>query len=246
MASGIYEIVNQQNGKRYVGSATNLDERKQKHFSRLRNGTHENTYFQQAFNECGEDAFEFHVLEEVSAESLLDVEQERIDGYDFEKLYNLSPTAGSRRGTRSSAETRAKISAAKSNPSSETRARMSAATTKQMQDPVARAKVSAANKRRVVSDETRAKMSVAQTGRAVSDKTRAKMSRAQVGNQYALGCVRSDETRTRMSMAQIGHVVSDETRVKLSAAQKGRVMSDEVRAKMRVSQRERRRKEGLE
>lgn len=63
MLIGIYEIVNNINGKRYVGRTTNLKHRKNHHFNDLRKGEHYNRFLQRSFNKYGEDAFTFNVLE---------------------------------------------------------------------------------------------------------------------------------------------------------------------------------------
>ena len=59
MTSGIYEIVNTVTGKRYVGSAVNLEKRELSHFSGLRRGDHRKAHFQHSFDKYGESAFEF-------------------------------------------------------------------------------------------------------------------------------------------------------------------------------------------
>ena len=109
------------------------------------------------------------------------------------------------RGT--SAETRAKISAALRNLSPETRAKLSAAS-------------------RNPSPETRAKLSAAATaaltGRRLSPETRAKIGAASRN--------RSPETRAKISAANRNR--SPETRAKLSAANKRRTFSPETRAKI--------------
>ncbi len=217
MASGVYEIVNVQNGIRYVGSTSNLEKRKIDHFAGLRHGRHENAYLQHEWNKYGKNAFEFSVVVECPPTDMITREQERIDLYDFESLYNLSPTAGSQKGRKHtpearqkmmgnqnalgsvrSAETRAKISAAKSNPS----------------------------------PETRTKISTAGMGRVVSAETRSKMSAARMGNQNALGYTHSEDARAKMSAERRGRVVSMEARAKKSAALMGHTVSAETRAKI--------------
>lgn len=94
MVSGIYEIRNKINNKRYIGSSVNIARRIRIHFWKLRNNNHNNVYLQNAFNKYGESAFESSILECVSKEDLITVEQTWINQYDFESdLYNLCPIA---------------------------------------------------------------------------------------------------------------------------------------------------------
>jgi group I intron endonuclease len=95
MASGVYEIVNLINGKRYVGSSGRIDSRIKEHFFDLRGNSHKNAPLQQDWNEYGETAFEFLVILTCHPKELIFKEQEQIDGYDFDYLYNTHPTAGS-------------------------------------------------------------------------------------------------------------------------------------------------------
>lgn len=78
--SGIYQIHNTQNGHAYIGSATNLFNRKKNHFDKLRAGKHSNKHMQSAFNKYGEKCFLFIPLQAVSEyKDLLLFEQYWID-----------------------------------------------------------------------------------------------------------------------------------------------------------------------
>jgi group I intron endonuclease len=94
---GIYSIVNKINGKRYVGSAVILNERRNTHFYFLRHGKHYNPHLQAAWNKYGESNFEFEILEEVEDKSQLTVrEQHWMDfykSYNSENGYNIEPDA---------------------------------------------------------------------------------------------------------------------------------------------------------
>jgi len=59
---GIYYIVNNYNGKIYIGSSINMKRRKKEHLNSLRNGSHYNTHLQASYNKYGEDVFEFRVI----------------------------------------------------------------------------------------------------------------------------------------------------------------------------------------
>lgn len=108
MASGIYQIENRINGKRYIGSAVRLSHRRKQHLSDLRCGRHCNPHLQAAFDKYGEHEFAFEVLGQVPSDNLIVREQHYLDTLGPE--YNIAPTAGNQLGYRHSQETRRKIS----------------------------------------------------------------------------------------------------------------------------------------
>lgn len=92
--SGIYGIRCIPTSKLYVGSSVDIHARWNQHRALLRQGEHRNTHLQNAWNEYGEEAFAFEVLEIVERESLLDREQHWIDEtkcHDREHGYNILP-----------------------------------------------------------------------------------------------------------------------------------------------------------
>ena len=194
--SGIYQIRNRINGKRYVGSAVNVQCRWREHLGDLRNQSHHNAHLQRAFNRYREDAFTFSILEYIQEpDNLIGREQHYLDTLKPE--YNISPTAGSPLGVRHTEETRRKVSAAMmGHPvSSETRVKISEALTGRHR-----------------SGEHCRKISLAMRGRIVSRETRQKMSRAHRGKP------RSAETKQKISEGNKGKILSEETRAKLSKA----------------------------
>jgi len=104
-------IRNTLDGKVYVGQAADIALRKSQHLRALRRGDHRNIRMQRAFVRDGETAFEFSTIEECSTEQLTEREQFWIDAHSY--IYNICPAGGSSLGVKRSAETRAKISAAK-------------------------------------------------------------------------------------------------------------------------------------
>lgn len=134
MGSGIYKILNNINGKFYIGSAVNIERRLFWHKSRLRNNSHPNIYLQRAWLKYGEENFTFHIIEIVDRFNnedsisykkrlVMDREQFYLDFYldaqsyisrlnnNFIVLgYNLCPVAGNTMGRHCSEETRKKIS----------------------------------------------------------------------------------------------------------------------------------------
>lgn len=107
MPSGIYEIVNKSNGKRYIGSAVNIDRRFNEHRSKLRRGVHHSVILQRAWNKNGEESFTFSTLVLCAKDELIAFEQGCIDA--FAPMYNVCPTAGSSLGRALSVATKEKI-----------------------------------------------------------------------------------------------------------------------------------------
>lgn len=86
--SGVYEIVNRENCKRYIGSSVNLLKRWRMHLWRLRNNSHHSATLQSAYNKYGE-VFTFNVLELCAREVLYTIEQAYIDKLSPEYNINL-------------------------------------------------------------------------------------------------------------------------------------------------------------
>lgn len=79
---GIYNIINTINGHRYVGQASNLNKRKNDHFSDLRLSKHRNSHLQRAYNKYGVNAFLFKVLEENIVDEILTSQEQ----YWFDRM----------------------------------------------------------------------------------------------------------------------------------------------------------------
>ena len=125
--SGIYRIRNLINNKFYIGSAVNLNKRKNQHFHYLRNNTHHNKPLQNSFNKYSEKNFIFEVMCYCYNEDLITNEQFYIDKY--KPQYNICKIAGSSLGRKTTEETiiKMKISHSKRNckHSEETKFKMS-------------------------------------------------------------------------------------------------------------------------
>lgn len=97
--SGIYKIVNKIDGKYYVGSTKNFNERINRHFKSLRRGKHHNINLQRSFDKYGEESFEFVVLETCEVTNLLTLEQlflNKLKPFLSENGYNINQqTSGS-------------------------------------------------------------------------------------------------------------------------------------------------------
>lgn len=99
MKGYIYQIINKVDGKRYVGQTINLEKRKASHFSKLKTNSHPNYLLQKAWNEWGEENFEFSYeeIEDASPEILNQKEIETIARFNsFIDGYNR--TAGGQGG----------------------------------------------------------------------------------------------------------------------------------------------------
>lgn len=97
--TGIYRIKNKINGKCYIGSSVNFDDRKNLHFSLLRRGIHHSIILQRAYDKYGLEFLSFEVLEHCEKEILIEREQWYIDNLDPE--YNACKIAGSTLGIKS-------------------------------------------------------------------------------------------------------------------------------------------------
>lgn len=113
--SGVYCITCSKNNKVYVGSSIDINDRWSRHKRLLRDGKHHNIHMQRAWDLYGRDCFVFSILEvEVKRKRVIEAEQRWItlfNSCDQENGFNIAKTAGSRLGTKHSAETKQKISA---------------------------------------------------------------------------------------------------------------------------------------
>lgn len=200
--SGIYQIVNTVNGKRYIGSATDMHSRWNGHRARLRKGNHHSAYLQKSWAKHGPESFRFERLLLCEVADLLLFEQAAIDAGNPE--YNAVRFAGSTLGFKLSPETKAKIAARavgrKRSP--ESVAKGSAAATGRKLAPEHAAKL-IGNKHALGhkhTEEWKAANSLRHTGakRPKSAEYRAKISAALKGIPH------SPERRAKQALAQTG------------------------------------------
>lgn len=220
MSSGIYKIVNNLNGKFYVGSSTNLHKRESDHFSGLRRGNHPNLYLQRSYNTYGEENFTFCILETCEIVYLLEREQHYIDTLNPE--YNISRVAGNTLGYKHTKETLEHLRSIKVGiPLSE--------------------KHKASLTGRTFSDEHKANLSSALAGNdnckgfIHTKETRDKISSVRMGNKNCVGYKHTEEAKLNMSLAHKGVGTSAETRLKMSLAHKGKKMSEETKLKLSIA-----------
>lgn len=208
--TGVYMIENVVNGNVYVGSAVNLTDRWWQHRSDLSKGVHRNDHLQKAWNKYGAAAFLFKEILYCAKEYLITWEQIAIDGLKavigWSRMYNISPTAGSRLGAKVSGESRERIRAAQTGKklSAEHKEKIRSAHLKYFQSTASKWMIG-----KVHSAETRAKMSAAQKGRKKSPEHIAKVVAANRGRTATA------EARANMSAAHRGKTISPEHRRKL-------------------------------
>src|ERR1035441_180379 len=77
--SGIYEIVNKVNGKKYYGSSLYIKKRFSAHKRLLIQNKHTNKHLQSAWNQYGKNNFEFNIIKEIERDILLIEEQKYLD-----------------------------------------------------------------------------------------------------------------------------------------------------------------------
>ncbi len=148
--SAIYCILNLVNGKVYVGSAVNVNNRWASHKSKFKKNKHVNVYLQRAWNKYTELAFEFIILEYVvENDDLIDREQYWINLTQCNNSkfgYNIRKEAKNNLGLKYPATAGEKVRKANLGKT---------------HSAEHRAKNSAANKGRLVSLETRTKIGIA-------------------------------------------------------------------------------------
>ena len=227
MSRGIYLIENQLDGKVYVGSSINVEQRMEKHHRMLQGGYHFSAHLQAAWNLYGKDIFTFRSVEWVFyVDRLLERETawiEKLHATDPLCGYNLSPVAGSRLGVRSTEETKRKISESLLGHvvTAETCAKLSASNTGKHHTDEAKAKMSAAKKGKsgpglYLTDDGRRRLSEYHTGKQVSLETRRRLSESHKGLRQ------SEEAKRKKSEAMLGRKKSKETRKRMVIAQRAR------------------------
>lgn len=79
LISGIYKIINLVTEDCYIGSAVNLNRRKNQHYYSLRNNKHFSLHLQRSFNKYKEENFTFEILAKCPKEYLIKLEQWFLD-----------------------------------------------------------------------------------------------------------------------------------------------------------------------
>jgi hypothetical protein len=251
--SGIYCIENLIDGKKYIGQASVLINRKYYHFSELRRNNHGNIHLQRAYNKYGAANFIFKILLicEKDKKILTYYEQSLNDFYKKQDLsYNIRECVDSNLGIVRSEEFKQNMSkrnAGKNNPnfgktpSDETRLKMSESHIGKTLPEEQKKKISEAlsgennpNYGKKMSEESKKKMIDNMPdfsgengpffGKHHSEESKIKISEKAKNP--------SEETRKKMSDAKKGRKLSEETKHKISESEKGRVISQDSINKM--------------
>lgn len=190
-SSGIYQIRNLVNGKRYIGSAKCFRIRWNAHRANLRRGAHHSRHLQSSWGKHGEPVFAFEILETCSHDELLVREQAWIDR--MKPVFNVCPVAGNTMGRKCLPETRDKIRArhvGKKMParSDEYRAALSAAHSGRKKPDHVMVALQAGRANRVYTDDQKAVVS-ASLRRAYAEGRRSRVKseahRNRIGQHYA-------------------------------------------------------------
>lgn len=231
---GIYAIANTASGSFYIGSSTNLAQRKRQHWYLFRKGRHGNAGLGRAWAKYGPDALRWEVVALVPPEDLEETERRllaRVVGRP--DCYNIShdPITGMR-GHKHTPETKAllrEMNLRRPPPSAETRAKMSAANKGRVYPPDVRArfgapkigkkrdaatieKLRAAALRR--SPETIEKIRQASLRWWAKEKANGPVRRPAIGKTGRYE--RTDAHREVIIRTHTGKVLSEETRRKIS------------------------------
>lgn len=89
--TGVYKIATPNNF--YIGSASNIKSRKNRHLFDLRKGVHHNLHLQRAFNKYGEEKLVFTIILICNKDNLLFYEQKALDV--LKPTYNICVSAKS-------------------------------------------------------------------------------------------------------------------------------------------------------
>lgn len=233
--SGVYQILNLVNGKRYIGSSICLERRLSTHLRNLRKGMHSNNYLQQAWNKYGEDSFSFKVLQICSKYDLIFREQAFLDFYDCSNSdngYNFRSIAESNFGCHHRKDTKEKISNSEKGKqiSEQTKLKLSSTFFSKGHEPWNKGQVG------IYTEKQLAHLSNSFKDRPLSDETRKKISQAVSGEKNGFyGRQHSEQSKRCMSESKKGQPLSEETKRKLSDKLKDRQHSEESKRKISES-----------
>lgn len=110
--SGIYIILNKENGKFYIGSSVNINSRWALHKRQLEKKTHSNMYLQRAWDKYGKDSFIFEVVEECNKEECIDLENKWLQfhqTFNIENGYNIIKQANNTLGYKHTKENKQRM-----------------------------------------------------------------------------------------------------------------------------------------
>jgi group I intron endonuclease len=204
--SGIYEIKNTENGKRYIGSSKELERRVYLHKYELNKEEHHNPHLQRSWNKYGGEAFEFNILLYCSKENLEMYEQRFLDSSEvLSEGYNIAKDVEApMRGREFTEETKQKISESKQGENNPMYGEKRSEETKQKireNLPDFSGKMNPFHGK-AHSEETKQKISEVHKGKKVPKEARYKISEALQGkNNPFHGKAHSEETKQKIREA---------------------------------------------
>lgn len=233
---GVYEILNLENGKRYIGSsAKGVEARLAGHIKRLRANRHGNRHLQSAWNLYGESAFALRAIFHCSAQDCVEFEQHFMDQQPRDTLYNLAPKAGSILGLKWSDESKGNL---------EHKAKRAAAIKTSWTDPERKAKMSSAMKAIWKDPEYRARFSDARKATWKDPECKVKISaaikfawkdpecRAKVSTAMKTLCADPTYKAKKIATAKVMWAANPERKAKMSVDKKAMWSDPEFKAKM--------------
>lgn len=204
MTCGVYQILNNENGKKYIGSSSNIEGRWWQHRQALSRNEHGNAHLQSAWNRYGVDSFSWSILVECCPDDLLECEQgflpkdKTIDALRRGGFYNAYPVAGSPRGVEQSEESRRKKGEKLKGRkfSDEHKRKLGEASKGRPKTALAIRILAERNKNRVITEDEKERLRTMNIGKKHSDEHRRRISEALQGKKH------SEERRKNISMAR--------------------------------------------
>ena len=202
--SGIYQIVNTVNGKKYIGSSLDIPMRLSGHKCHLKKQVHHNKHLQNAWNKYGEENFIFNILIICDTENLCLYEQMFID--KLEPEYNIALYAECpSRGRIFSDESKLKMRTARLGKPFSEQAKIKLLET--MNQPEIKEKMRLSHLGHKHTEEQKRKISIGLMGHKNTlgykhtEKAKQKISNACKGNKHNLGRKHTEKSKRNMSVA---------------------------------------------
>lgn len=202
--SGIYKIENKMNGKVYIGSSYNIQQRMDGHKSLLKKTKHPNQYLQNSFDKYGLNNFVFEKIELINAENklLLNKELKKKEAYYIELYKSFNNEFGYN------------IMGAK-----EGRIIFS----DKMKQNISKHKKDYYKNHPEQKERLSEQAKKIHTGRKRNQQTKNKISKALKGNKNGLGRIVTEEIKQKLRMKRLGIFKhTKESKEKISKSSKGR------------------------
>jgi len=205
--SGVYQIVNKVNSKRYIGSSIRIKNRLREHKNALVKNIHPNRKLQNAWNKYGEEKFVFEQLEIVSnVDVILKREQYWIDKYKASDTgYNILSVAESPSGFKHSESTKLRMSLASKGKKKSQEHCQNIAIAK-IGNEYGKGVVLSKEARKSISEKLKGNKNGC--GHIVTEEHKAKLSECMKGNKHGVnssrmkGKLHTEESKAKMSQAQ--------------------------------------------